>query len=153
MRASQLCLLAALAVPACAQTPATPLRLSDATALALKNHPQIQAAQDESLAQNRRIVETRAGYYPTVAGEITASGANQMGRIGAGYLSDSSLFDRVGDGVEINQLISDFGRTANLVAQSKLLAGASEKTVEATRYDIILRVNQAYYGALRAQAL
>jgi outer membrane protein len=150
-----ICFLAALAAAwtAFAQTPAVRLKLSDATALALRNHPQIQAAQAESSAEGRRITETKAAYYPTVDGEVTGSGANHLARIGAGFLSDSSLFNRFGDGVEINQLISDFGRTSSLVAQSKLLAASSAKAVEATRYDILLRVNQAYYSALRAQAL
>jgi outer membrane protein len=129
------------------------LRLSDAEALALKNHPQVLAAQNETSAQSQRIVEARSAYYPAVDGEMTASAANIGARIGAGYLTDSSLFDRVGDGVLINQLISDFGRTSSLVAQSKLQANAAEQNYQATRYDVVLRVNQAYFGALRAQAV
>jgi outer membrane protein len=129
------------------------LKLSDAEALALKNHPQVLAAQDETSAQNQRIVETRSAYYPTVDGEMTGSAANIGGRVGAGFLNVSSLFDRVGDGVVINQLISDFGRTSSLVAQSKLQANAAEQNYQATRYDVLLRVNQAYFGALRSQAV
>jgi outer membrane protein len=129
------------------------LKLSDAEALALKNHPQVLAAQNETSAQNQRIVETRSAYYPTVDGEMTGSGANIGARVGAGFLNVSSLFDRVGDGVLINQLISDFGRTSSLVAQSKLQANAAEQNYQATRYDILLRVNQAYFAALRSQAV
>jgi outer membrane protein len=129
------------------------LHLQDATALALRNHPQVIAAQNETSAQNRRIVEARSNYYPTVNGEVTGSGGNNGARIGAGFISDSRLFNRFGDGVEINQLISDFGRTNNLVAQSRLEASASEQNYQATRYDVLLRVNQAYFNALRSQAL
>ena len=129
------------------------LKLSDAEALALKNHPQVLAAQNETSAQNQRIVETRSAYYPTIDGEMTASGANIGARLGAGFLNVSSLFDRVGDGVLINQLISDFGRTSSLVAQSKSQANAAEQNYQATRYDVLLRVNQAYFGALRSQAV
>src|SRR6202041_1470510 len=129
------------------------LKLSDAEALALKNHPQVLAAQNETSAQNQRIVETRSAYYPTVDGEMTASAANIGARLGAGFLNVSSLFDRVGDGVLINQLLSDFGRTSSLVAQSKLQASAADQNYQATRYDVLLRVNQAYFGALRSQAV
>jgi outer membrane protein len=129
------------------------LKLSDAEALALKNHPQVLAAQNETSAQNQRIVETRSAYFPAVDGEMTGSGANIGARVGAGFLNVSSLFDRVGDGVLINQLISDFGRTSSLVAQSKLQANAAEQNYQATRYDILLRVNQAYFAALRSQAV
>jgi outer membrane protein len=148
------CILAGASTIAFGQVGApVQLKLSDAEALALKNHPQVLAAQNQASAQNQKIVEARSAYYPTVDGEITGTGANVAGRIGAGYLTTSSLFDRFGDGVEINQLISDFGRTSSLVSQSKLLANASEQNYQATRYDVLLRVNMAYYGALRSQAL
>ena len=39
------------------------------------------------------------------------------------------------------------------MASSRLQAQASQQTYEATRYDVLLAVNQAYYEALRAQAL
>ena len=154
MRLTLFLLAAVWAVPFFGQTGVpVQLRLSDAEALALKNHPQVLAAQNEASAQNQRIVETRSAYYPTVDGEMTASGANIGARLGAGFLNVSSLFDRVGDGVLINQLISDFGRTSSLVSQSKLQANAAEQNYQATRYDILLRVNQAYFGALRSQAV
>jgi outer membrane protein len=129
------------------------LHLRDAAAMALNNHPQVIAAQNASFAQNQRIVEARSNYYPAVNGEVTGSGGNLGARIGAGYLSDSRLFNRFGDGIEVDQLISDFGRTNSLVAQSKLQAGAAEQTYQATRYDVLLRVNQAYFDGLRSQAL
>jgi outer membrane protein len=136
-----------------AQSGAVQLKLADAEAMALKNHPQVLAAQNETLAQGRRIVEARSAYFPSVNGEITGSGANYGGRIGAGFLTDSRLFDRFGSGIEINQLISDFGRTSSLVSQAKLETNASEQNFQAARFDVLLRVNQAYYGVLRSQAL
>jgi outer membrane protein len=129
------------------------LKLSDAEAMALKNHPQVLAAQNETSAQNQRVIQVRSAYYPSIDGEVTGSVANIGGRVGAGYINDSSLFDRFGDGVEINQLLSDFGRTSSLVAQSKSLAKASEQNYQATRYDVLLRVSQAYFGVLRSQAV
>ena len=53
----------------------------------------------------------------------------------------------------LSQLITDSGRTPNLVASSRLEAQASQQTYQATRYDVLLAVNQAYFGVLRAQAL
>ena len=145
-------LLLAGALTLMAQVPAR-LTLADATAAALKNHPRVLAAQNETSAQNQRIIEAKSAYYPAVNGEITGSGANIGARIGAGYLTDSRLFNHFGDGVQINQLITDFGRTPNLVAQSRLLASASQQDYQATRYDVILAVNQAYYETQRAQEL
>ena len=113
--------------------PPVPLKLSDAEALALKNHPQVLAAQNETFAENQRIVESRSAYYPFVDGEVTGSAGNLGARIGAGFISDSRLFDRFGDGVEISQLISDFGRTSSLVSQTRLQASAAQQNFRARR--------------------
>jgi outer membrane protein len=129
------------------------LTLQDAEALALKNHPQVLAARATVLEYNQLVVETRSAYFPTLDGELTGSGANPRGRIGAGFLAPSSLFDRLGTGISLSQLITDSGRTPNLVASSRLQARASQQTYEAARYDVLLAVNQAYFSALRAQAL
>jgi outer membrane protein len=131
---------------------AVKLTLQQAEALALQNHPQVLAAQNAASAMGQQVVQAKAPYYPVVAGDVTASGANQDARIGAGYLTDSRLFNHFGQGLNISQLITDSGRTSNLVASSKLQAGAAQQTYQATRYDVVLRVNQAYFNTLRAQA-
>jgi len=135
--------------------PAAPTKLSlqDAESLALKNHPQVMAAQNVYSAMNERVTEVRSAYYPQVSGEMTGSQGNIGARIGAGYLSASRLFNRYGDGVIIDQLITDSGRTPNLVASSRLTADAANQTVQATKYDVLMRVNQVYFDTLRAQAL
>jgi outer membrane protein len=129
------------------------LTLRDAEALALKNHPQVLAARATVSEFNQLVVETRSAYFPTLEGELTGSGGNPQGRIGAGYLAASRLFDRLGTGISLSQLITDSGRTPSLVASSRLQAQASQQTYEATRYDVLLAVNEAYFNALRAQAL
>ena len=126
-----------------------PLTLQDAEALAIKNHPQVQAAQLNYQASQQAVAEARAAYYPTLEGDVTGSQANPQARIGAGYLTASRLWDRFGQGITLSQLITDSGRTRNLVASSRLQAQASSQTYQATRYDVLLRVNQAYFEALQ----
>ena len=58
----------------------------------------------------------------------------------------------VGAGVELDQLITDFGRTRNLVGSSSFQAKASDQQSEATREDIVLAADIAFYKALEAQA-
>jgi len=135
-----------------AQTPPK-LTLQEAVALAVKNHPQIQAALNEVGFANQQIVINRSAYYPAVNGEITASQGNDLGRIGAGQLSASRLFDRFGQGVVVSQLITDSGRTPNLVASARLQAQASAQNLDATRYGVVLAVNRSYYDVLHAQAV
>lgn len=134
-------------------TAPTPLTLQEAEALALKNHPQVLAARATVLQYNQLVVEARSAYYPGVDAELTGSGGNPQARIGAGFLPASRLFDRLGTGIQVSQLITDFGRTQNLVGSQRLQAQATQQTYQATRYDVLLAVNQAYLDALRAQTL
>ena len=143
------CLAAGIAF---GQTPQK-LTLKEAEALALKNHPQVLAAESEVGFANQQIVETRSAHYPTFEADLTGSVANNGARIGAGYLTDSRLFNRFGDGITMSQLITDVGRTPNLIASSRLSAQASGQNYQATRYTVLLQVNRAYYDALHAQAV
>jgi outer membrane protein len=136
-----------------AQQPSPMLTLQQAETMALQNHPQIQAAQDEAAFSNQQIVEARSAYFPTVNADVTGSAANYGARIGAGNITDSRLFDRFGAGFNFTQLVTDLGRTKNLVASSRLQAQASAQTVQATRYNVLLQVNRAYFDVLHAQAL
>ncbi len=141
-------------VPAYSQAgPPVQLNLRQAEDLALKNHPQVLEAENEAGAMGQMVVEARAQYYPALQGEITGSGANNEARIGAGYLSASRLFDRFAQGITLSQLVTDSGRTPNLVASAKLSAGAARQNYQATRFDILERVNEAYFDVLRAQAM
>jgi outer membrane protein len=128
------------------------LTLPQATAVALQSHPQIAAAQDTAASAGQHITESRAAYYPTVDGEITGAQGLYESRLGAGSLSSSLLFNRFGSGLQITQLVTDFGRTKNLVAQSQYQAQAAVQNTQATIYDVVLGVNRGYFGVLMAQA-
>jgi outer membrane protein len=134
-----------------AQAPPT-LTLQEAEALAVKNHPRIQAAQNEVSYASQQIVIDRAAYYPGVTADITGSQGNDLSRIGAGDLPASRLFDREAQGVTVRQLITDSGRTPNLVAGARFQAQAASQNSQATRYTVLLDVNRAYFKVLHAQA-
>src|ERR1700722_637816 len=140
----------AVPVALCAQTPPT-LTLQQAEEMAVKNHPQIQAAQNEVNFANQQIVINRAPYYPDVKGDITGSQGNNLARIGAGDLPASRLFDREAQGVVVQQLITDSGRTHNLVASARFQAEASAQDARATRFTVLLDVNRAYFDLLTPQ--
>lgn len=147
-------LLLCLAIAPQARPQAGPaLTLADATAIALKNHPRIAAAVNTAAASGQHVIEAKSAYYPTINGSITGTqSANQQDRLGAGFLTSSRLLSQNGEGVEFNQLITDLGRTKNLVANSRLQAQAADQNTQATRYDVILGVNQAYLGVAEAKA-
>ena len=131
------------------------MRLTRAQAeqLAIKNNPQISVGRLLALAQHQIYRETRAAELPNFNGAITAVDANEGSRIGAGALNAPRLLEHAGTGVTLSQLITDFGRTTNLVASSKLQEKAQNANALATTEDIVLATDQAFYNALQAQAL
>ena len=150
-----LAILAASARSLRAQGTESPVRLTlpDAEALARQNNPRISVARLNALASQQVSREVRSAYYPTLDAYLTGVAAHEGGRISAGYLSNPAIYDRAAGGLALNQLITDFGRTSNLVETSNLRAQAEDERSVATTADIVLAADEAFYGALGAQAL
>jgi outer membrane protein len=121
--------------------------------IAIKNNPRIHIGRLLALAQHQVVREARAAELPTVVGSITAEDAEDGSRISAGTLTASRLFEHAGAGGTATQLITDFGRTRNLVLSAKLQQKAQDANALATTEDIVLATDQAFYNALQAQAL
>ncbi len=137
------------------QTPGTPMRLSrrDAEQLAIKNNPRVTVGRLLALAQHQVSREARSAQLPTFNGMITAVDANEGSRIGAGAVNAPRLLEHAGAGVTLAQLLTDFGRTTNLISASKLREKAENANAIASIEDIVLATDQAFYTALEDQAL
>ena len=159
IKAAMVCVLAlVLSIRSAAQTPGpvpvpSNLTVVDAEAIALKNHPQVSIARLLALAQGQVTREVRSAELPTVVGNLTAVDAHDGGRVTAGLLNNPVLYTRAAGGVTVSQLITDFGRTRNLVASAGLREKAEQAGEMATEADIKLAVDQAFYRALAAQAV
>ncbi len=143
---------ALLSASAAAQTTET-LTLRQAEQIALQNHPQIQAAVNMAAASEAQVTQARAAYYPTVYGSATGAYAENESRIGAGALNNPVIYDRFAEGVTAGQLVTDFGRTHEIVKSSNLHAKAQQENVVTTRADVLLQVDQSYFAVLKAQAV
>lgn len=135
-----------------AQTPQK-LTLRQAEELAAKNHPQVSMAFLSALAANQVTTEVRSAFYPIVTGSLTGAGAINNSRITAGFLNDPTILNRVAAGFMVNQLVSDFGRTENLTESARLGARAQDQTAQATRAQVLLQADRAYFASLRAKAV
>lgn len=130
------------------------LTLAEAHEMALKNHPQIAAANYRVLAAQEVIKESRAAFFPQANLYGSAVGADSTAtRIEAGGLNNPSVFNRAAGGLGLSQLIMDFGRTANLTASSKFQAQAESQSANATREQVLLNVDVNYFATLQAQAV
>lgn len=129
------------------------LTVADAEAIAIRNHPQISRARLLVLAEGQVTREAKAAELPTVTGSLTAVDAHDGGRLTAGVLNNPVLYTRAAGGVSVSQLITDFGRTRNLVRSAALNARAQQSSELASEADIRLAVDQAFYRALAAQSV
>jgi outer membrane protein len=142
----------AVAAPAAAQ-PSQPLSLHDAEARALQNHPQVLAGQYTAQAGAEATREARSAFFPTAYGSVTGVEAQDGSRIAAGGLNNPLILDRAAAGVAVSQLLTDFGRTSDLVQTASLRAQALQQSAVTDRADVLLRVDRAYFSALRTQAI
>ena len=129
------------------------LSLREAEQIAIQNHPQIQAAANLAAAAQAQVTQARSAYYPTVYGSLTGVDGEHNSRIAAGGLNNPIIYERYSNGLTVSQLLTDFGRTHELVRSSDQRAQAQQENVVTTRAGVILQVDGAFYAVLRAQAV
>jgi outer membrane protein len=132
---------------------ATPITRGDAERMALRNNPRVTASQLLALAAGQVTRETLSNELPQINGNMTAVKAEDGGRIGSGELNSSRLYTHAGTGATVSQLLTDFGHTRNLVANSRLMAKAQQQNALATEQDVLIATDQAFYRLLDAQSL
>lgn len=128
------------------------LTLADAVAIAQKNQPRILAAAHRASAAATLPQQVRARLLPQIDATVTGSLAEHGTRMGVGGANAPDLFSRVGAGVSVTQLFTDFGRTSLQVESARLLAGAQQDLTRFTTADVALAARTSYYRALQAQA-
>jgi outer membrane protein len=142
----------ALAPLAFAQAPMH-LTLTDAERLAVKNNPALAAAQYSAQAVAQTPIEARSALFPTATGSVTGVGADAGSRLAAGALNNPVVYNRLGTGVTVNQLITDFGRTRDLVDSAKYQAQAENQNVQNVDAQVLLETDRAYFAVMRAQSV
>jgi len=139
-------------MPSAASSTLKSLTLKDAEQIALKNNPQISVAHLTALASQQVTRETRSALWPTAVADFTGVDSNDR-RLAAGSLNNPIIFERAAMGATVSQLLTDFGRTANLVSSANLSAKAENENAVATELQIRLATDQAFYNALQAHSV
>jgi len=129
------------------------LTLAQAEQLGLANHPFIASATLSAEASKNVIDQARSAYYPTATFNVTSAAANDGTVLAAGALQTSSLNTRFSSGVNILQLVTDFGRTGSLVGAAKFRYQAATDTVLNARAHTLLAVRRAYFGVLGSESV
>ena len=129
------------------------LTLQQAEKIAAQNNPRVSAARYNAAASAEVPKEYRANYQPTAVANLTAAGAGDGTRLAAGALNNPIIYNRFASGIGISQLITDFGRTSNLVGSAQAHAQAETENSNATRADVLLATDSAYFSVLRSQSV
>jgi outer membrane protein len=129
------------------------LTRAEAEQMAIRNNPHVSVGHLLALAQHQVVRETRSAELPNATADLTAVDAQDGSRISAGTLTAPRLFEHAGAGITFSQLLTDFGRSHNLIASSKLQEKAQSADALATTEQIVLETDRAFYNALQAQAL
>jgi outer membrane protein len=129
------------------------LSLKEAEQRAVSAHPQIQAGHYAALAAGEVARQFRSAYFPTVSTSFTGATAQDGTRIAAGGLNNPTILDRFAAGFSASQLLTDFGRTSNLVQGQLQRADALQEDAASRKADVLLQVDRAYFAALGANAV
>jgi outer membrane protein len=155
LSAGSAALVAAPPSPADAQPAAhgPALSVAEAEARALHNQPRLAAETLRAQAMGKRVQESRSSYFPQLTGNLTAVRANGDTAVAAGAVTTSSISTRVAGGFTLTQLVTDFGRTSELVRSSRLTAQAASQHTEDVRQQILRDVDEAYFATEAAESV
>ncbi len=144
-------LILLLAATLSAQNP--PLTLEQAREMALANHPLLASLDYSSKAAAETPKQILSTLAPQLSAGITGSVADDATRFAFQGLSSPLLISRFGSGVQLNKVLTDFGRTRLLADSSTSRAEAQKELVKSTRLQILTAVDRAFYSILRARSI
>jgi outer membrane protein len=138
-----------------ADAPTSPLTLAQAREIALRQHPKISVANLTALAARQATKQVQSSLLPAIFANATAVGNADPNntRIAAGGLNNPLIYEREAQGVIISQLITDFGRSWDLTRSARLRERSEQMNAEATRAQILLEVDNAYFSTLESQSV
>lgn len=123
------------------------LNLHQCIDIALQRHPNINAAAGTIRANESKIGQARANYYPQLTFQ---SGYQRIGPSPSSLLR-SDPYNQYSNTLNLSQNIFDFGKTSTQVEIQNLSKESSQADLQDTRGLIIFNVKQYYYGFLQGR--
>ncbi|MFD3240506.1 TolC family outer membrane protein [Rahnella perminowiae] len=122
------------------------LTLQDAILRAFARNPQISEAAAQIRVGRGNLDEAKSAWYPQISLQGTAGKSHQTDSAG-------SLSNNASAGVQLSQLLYDFGRTGGSISQQEYLSDSYRYSLYSTMTDVALSTLQAYLSVKRYQAL
>ncbi len=155
--------------------PGSQLTLKEAIAIALKYHPRLQEAADNTSAAQEQIGQARSYLGPQLFGAAQYLRSTDNGIGNASYYNPDGAFPRISGtnhnlpandtsqgwdtsnnymgGVSLSQFLVDFGRRHGFVSERQFEAAAVAADQQLTELDLIFEVSQRYFALLQAKRL
>jgi len=125
------------------------LSLDQAIDVALTNNPDTRAAWFEARAAEASLGSTRSTLFP----EIDLNASLTRSRNAAQGGRSITLSNSYGPSLTLNYLLFDFGGRHAAIEEARQTLIATSFTQNQTIQNVVLRVEQAYYGYLGAKSL
>lgn len=129
--------------------PPDALTLDQAIDIALKNNPDTRAAWFAARAAEAALGSERSAYFPEV--DLNASFTRTRNAAQGGR--SITLSNSFGPSLTINYLLFDFGGRAATIEEARQTLIATSFAQNQTIQNVILRVEQSWYGYLGAKSL
>ncbi len=130
---------------------ATLLTLKEAIEIALSHHPSLLAARGTLQAQQARVGEARANFFPRL--DLESDYQRATANFAPSLPTRSGSFDNYTAALSLQQRIFDFGKTAAEVESARENLRGSGWSEEASRQTVTVNVKVAYFGLLQARRL
>ncbi len=138
------------AQPNSTSSPVVKLSLREAEEIAQRQNPNLTVARLVAMTRWEAYREQRSVLMPSAMANLTAVDTENGNRISAGAINNPVIYQRAAYGATVTQLITDFGRTQNMVAGSRYTAQAADQLRLATASQLRLAVDSAWYRTLSA---
>jgi len=133
--------------------------LDECIELALAQQPRLKAAGSTVDAARERVWQSAAAYLPQVTASYAAnrrkatSGSLTGGGGSFGGPPSARTFNFYSTGVNLSQVLFDFGQNLALIHRAKALESSAAADAQTEHDAIVFEVTQAYLGLLAAQRL
>jgi outer membrane protein len=156
-------------------SPGAELTLKQAISIAIKYHPRLQEARENTTAAEQRIGEARSYLGPQLDGVAQDLGTSDNGiadtsfynpygefprMTGRNHSQPSDDFSEAWDtnnnymgGLAVSQFLFDFGRHRGFVEQRRFEAASAASDEQFTKLELIFEVSQRYFTVLQAKQL
>lgn len=122
------------------------LTLRDAILRAFARNPQIAEAAAQIRVGQGNLDVAKSAWYPRISLQGTTGKSGQSG-------SPGGLSNNSSGGIQLSQLLYDFGRTGSGIDEQERLSDAYRYSLYSTMTDVALSTLQAYLTVKRYQAL